>query len=74
MTSWPGKPRPRTAGPWLRDGKVQAQWVPRVGGNVPSVGGGKNRAMLGFGDRREEAYRAYVDRISNAWRTHRGWT
>jgi hypothetical protein len=56
----------------LRDGKPQAQWVPR-GGAMPSVGGGL-AMRRSFNDRREEARARYIDRISNAWRTHRGWT
>ena len=74
MSSWTGwqKPRPRAAGPWLPDGKVQPEWVRPTGGMTPSVGPtGRSPFLRTTKDAREEAYRRMVDRVSNAWRTHR---
>jgi hypothetical protein len=71
MSIWTGKSeKPRHAGPWT-DGKVRPQWLRRDGGKAPAIGPtGRSSFMRAFGDRREQAYRAYVERISNAWRDH----
>ena len=72
MTGWQ-KPKPRGAGPygWWPE-RLKPQWVRPTGGMTPSVGPtGRSPFLRTTKDAREEAYRRMVDRVSNAWRTHR---
>jgi hypothetical protein len=71
---YPGKPRPYGAppGPPPAPRPIgQPAWI-NWDGRVPVVGpSGNSPSRRFFGDRREEAYANYVQRISNAWRNHR---
>jgi hypothetical protein len=74
MNHWPGKPRPSTAGPWPapdRRPSWEPAWIDYTR-NPPAVGPTGNSPSRRFtGDRREEAYANYVDRISNRWWRHK---
>jgi hypothetical protein len=73
MTTGWKRPRPATAGPWLRDGKMrpEAAWL-KADGGIPAIGGSGRQLLRGlYADKREAAYQKMVDRISNAWKDHR---
>lgn len=59
------------SGPWPSRSAVRPQWVSPAGTAPPAVGGSYAKARRAFGDRREQAYQQMVDRVSNAWRTHK---
>lgn len=66
------KPKSRTAGPWGNGGgKPRPQWASSFGAAPPAVGTNFSTLQRVYSDRRQDAYARYVDRISNAWRTHK---
>jgi hypothetical protein len=61
-------------GPWqsASSSSTKPAWVKPSGSNMPAFG---SRGTSPYGsahmDARETAYRAMVDRVSNAWKSHR---